>query len=156
MKERILATRPAASADFDYAWKVYQQAIRPLIEPQLQRTWVESNENARFRSVWNEANAHVITLDGTAVGWAAANVTDTEVEIEHFYIEEPHRGKGYATRILTELIRNWLAEGKSVHASVLTAGRATALAKRLGFSHQRQDELVTLMVNAAPQPSGVS
>src|SRR5262249_50880758 len=105
MPQRILATRPATEADFDFAWKVYADIVGPQIEPRLNRAWEDAGERERFRTTWQVESAHVITLDDVAIGWAAARVSRERVDIDHFYLKEEHRAKGYGTIILKELMK---------------------------------------------------
>jgi GNAT superfamily N-acetyltransferase len=146
MKEKLLATRPASDSDFDFAWKVYCKSVKPLIEPKLSRAWVDDDERERFRFLWDPAVAQVITIDDEPVGWGAATVTEEKVVIDHLYFLEEHRGKGYGTRLLSELIQLWKGQGKAVHASVLKENRALSLAARLGFEKLQDDDLARNLV----------
>ncbi|MEW6734858.1 MAG: GNAT family N-acetyltransferase [Acidobacteriota bacterium] len=141
MIERVLETRPATDSDFDFAWRIYLEAVRPMIEPKLNRAWDDADERERFRSIWQPANAHVITLDNQPIGWGSANISDDKAVIDHLYIEEQYRGKGYGTKLLSELLNLWNSQGKAVHASIIKENRAISLSHRLGFEQVHEDAL---------------
>jgi len=141
-----LATHAAKDHDFDFAWSVYSEVVRPLIEPKLNRTWTDSEEMENFREVWNSAESQIITLDGVPIGWGAAKVTDDEVEIYHLYISDQYRGKDYATTLLSELLQQWKAEGKTVRAPVLKDERLIPWTERLGGVKHEENDLIQIMV----------
>ena len=76
-------------------------------------------------------------------GWDTAGI---KAVIDHLYFLEEHRGKGYATRLLSELLQLWKAQGKAVHASVLKENRALSLAARLGFEKLQDDDLARNLI----------
>ena len=133
MAEKILATRPATERDFEYVWSVYSDAVKPHITPHLKNGWQDAVEVEKFRKTWRPDGSHVITVDNTSVGWSEIVVTDNEVHIDHLYIERGHRGKGYGTRLISEMTKQWKEQGKAVRAPVLKDQRLLKLVSRLGF-----------------------
>lgn len=145
-KKRTLATRPATDRDFDFAWEVYVEAVRPVIEPKLDRSWDDAFERERFRETWDAATAHVIALDDEAIGWGAVTESQDRIVIDHFYIREHHRGRGYGATLLSELRKSWTETGKAVHASLVKDSRLIGAAERFGFERTQEDDLVQEMV----------
>lgn len=148
MAEQHLATRPATDGDFQYAWRVYSEAVKPYIEPKLKNGWIDEAEIERFRKVWNVADTHIITINGAAIGWAGAVISDTEVRIDHLYIEADHRGKGYGSKLVSEMSKTWTDQGKRIVAPVMKDQRLIDAAVRLGFQKHAEgdDTLVQLLV----------
>src|ERR1700722_798703 len=133
MAEKILATRPATERDFEYVWSVYSDAVKPHITPHLENGWHDTVEVEKFRKMWGPDGSHIITVDGTSVGWAGIVVTDKEVHIDHLYIERSHRGRGYGTRLVSEMTKQWSEQGKTVRAPVLKDQRLLKLVSPFGF-----------------------
>jgi GNAT superfamily N-acetyltransferase len=140
MKEQLLTTRSATDSDLEYVWKVYKEAVKSHIEPKLKQGWVDANELTNFRKAWKPANSHIIMMDSVPIGWGGVVVTPTEASIEHLYIEPAHRGKGYGTRLISEMLQVWRKEGKAVHAPVLKGSRAIGAATRLGFEKRTDSD----------------
>jgi len=153
MAEKLLKTRPANENDFQYVWNVYSEAVKPLVEPKLKGGWVDTVEIERFRKTWKAAGSHIIMLDNTPIGWGGAVVSEREVRIDHLYIEPSHRGKGYGSRLVAELTKQWSKDGKTVYASVLRdEKRLAVLSSRLGFvkgSDETKQPLVETLVYRA-------
>jgi GNAT superfamily N-acetyltransferase len=148
MPETLLATRPAKESDFQYVWGVYREAVKPYIEPKLKDGWIDSVEIERFRKIWKAADSHIIMVDKTPIGWGGAVVSENEIRIDHLYIEPQHRGKGYGTRLVSELTKMWSKEGKTIYAPVLREKRLVALTSRIGFVKHGDDtdSLVQMLV----------
>lgn len=152
MSEKILKTKPATDKDFPYVWRVYCDAVKHYIEPKLKDGWSDSVEVERFRKTWKAGDSHIITVDGEAIGWCGAKISSNNVHIDHLYIEPSHRGKGYGSRLVSEMITVWKKEGKSVHAPVMKDKRLIAATSRLGFTPQKDEgdsPLVQAMVYQA-------
>jgi GNAT superfamily N-acetyltransferase len=119
--------------DFDYAWKVYSEAVKPHIAPLLKRGWEDHVEVDNFRKVWSLPTSHIITLDQIPVGWIGVLISGDHVEIEHLYIDSSFRGRGIGSRLVSELIKQWNQEGKAVKANELRDPRVSRFASRLGL-----------------------
>ena len=145
MPEKILETRQATAGDLDYAWSVYSENIRPYIEPKLKDTWVDAKQKERFLTIWRPEESYMITVDEKPIGWGAAKISDKEVTLIHHYIEPAAQRKGYSTRLLSELLKEWTGKGRTVHAEVLRDPQAQALYQRLGFIKIKEAELTDLM-----------
>src|SRR5438105_12927678 len=95
-----LETRPATQGDFDFAWKVYSDHVKPLITPHMTRSWVDADERSRFATLWKPQEAHIMLLDGEPVGWFSCNIGQEIVDIEHGYILPAYQHRGIGGRIL--------------------------------------------------------
>ncbi|HET9225048.1 MAG TPA: GNAT family N-acetyltransferase [Thermoanaerobaculia bacterium] len=124
-------------------WETYREAIKPLIGPKLEGGWDDKREQDRFKAVWREDSSHIVMLDGEPIGWGAITLEATTVTIDHFYLLEAHRGKGYGTRILESLISQWNREGKEVRANVIRDNPALSLAPALGFMETEEGTSLT-------------
>lgn len=136
MPEKLLATRPAKDSDFQYVWDVYREAVKAHIGPKLKGGWVDSVEVEKFRKTWKAGDSHIVLMDSIPIGWSGVVASEKEVRIEHLYIEPQHRGKGYGTRLVSEMTKRWTNEGKAVYAPVLREKRLVTAISRLGFSAQ--------------------
>jgi ribosomal protein S18 acetylase RimI-like enzyme len=59
--------RPACSDDYDFALKLYVEAIRPLAS--AWREWVDADQEAQFTNLWRPDDTKIITLTGEDIGW---------------------------------------------------------------------------------------
>jgi GNAT superfamily N-acetyltransferase len=141
-----LRTRAAKEQDFDFVWPIYRDAVRPFVEPKLDRKWDDEEELHRFKNLWRPSESYIITCEGEMIGWYAARVTERRATIHHFAIATPHRGKGHATQLLTKLLQTWTSEGREVEASALKGSRQAVLYQRLGGQQTRKDELAVFMM----------
>jgi GNAT superfamily N-acetyltransferase len=132
--QRILETSRATARDLDYVWSVYRQIVRPLIEPRLPGGWDDSTERGKFIDSFVLDESHILRLDGKPIGWLAGKDDGKTALLEHMYIEEPHRGKGYGGRVFQELLKEWKSAGKKVNVQVLKNTRAREFILRQGFS----------------------
>ncbi len=62
-----IAPRPALSADYPFALKLYIEAIKPLASTWIE--WVDEDQKALFASLWRPDDTWIITLNGEDVGW---------------------------------------------------------------------------------------
>jgi len=113
-----------------------------MIEPKLDAPWDDKREQENFRSIWVPENAHVVMLDSSPIGWGAMTTGSDSITIDHFYLLEPHRGKGYGTKILEAVIADAKRTGKDVRADALKEGRVLSLVPRLGFVEVAENDLV--------------
>jgi GNAT superfamily N-acetyltransferase len=133
MPQQKLETRSATADDINYVWNVYKDAIRSHVEPHLKNGWNDSEELNKFRKAWKPEDSHIIMLDGTPIGWGGATVSASSVTLDHLYIEPSHREKGYAHKLVSELLHRWKQEGKVVRAPILRGSPVIKFATELGF-----------------------
>jgi GNAT superfamily N-acetyltransferase len=132
---KVAETRGGTNADFDFAWKLYAESVRPLIEPHILRErnehWVDKEEKARFSYIWDPAKVLIITCDSMPIGWLAIADSEDAIRIENFYIEKKYRNKGLGTAVLVWLVHHY--QKRPVTASVITSCPSRSLYERVGF-----------------------
>lgn len=145
--EKVATTRPAARTDFEFAWRLYAEAVQPLMEAHIHRrrgeAWVEEREQARFSEIWEPSKVEVIKVGEVPIGWFSVDSSEKEVVLENFYIDASYRGRGLGTAIL-----RWLTSqhaGRTVRAALISGSRPRSLFGRVGFEVAREHDFETVM-----------
>ncbi|MBY4606370.1 GNAT family N-acetyltransferase [Rhizobium sp. 9T] len=133
-------TRDAVEADLGFAWMLYEQSVRPLMEPHLhlarKSAWDENAEKDAFLSIWDLKKVLMITVEDNPIGWLSIDSSENTIRIENIYLLEKFRGHGLGTTLL-----NWLI---SIHPdrpfilSLIEGCRSESLYNRLGFVEQKE------------------
>lgn len=95
-----LETRAAQSSDFDFAWDVYLQTLKPTLMSHVRKPWKDADEKKNFATTWHVNDTHIILLDGTPVGWLSCKVDDKAIEIEHGYVLEKYQRQDIGSILL--------------------------------------------------------
>lgn len=144
---KVAETGTATPADFEFAWKLYADSVRPLIEPHILRerneAWKDDDEKARFATIWDVSKVLIITCDGTPIGWVSVAETDKGVHLKNFYIDELYRNKGLGSAVLRWLITQH--KTRPFTASLIAGTPSRSLYERAGFSETGQVGFETKM-----------
>jgi ribosomal protein S18 acetylase RimI-like enzyme len=143
--------RPACSDDYDFALKLYIEAIRPLAGAWIK--WVEADQEAQFASLWRPNDARIIALDGHEMGWVEFRQTGNEVFLKQLYIAPAYQRRGMGTQVMRLLLEEQRETAKSMALFVLKNNPARRFYERHGFEvvHETHSTLVMRreMVEAA-------
>src|SRR5580704_9516131 len=102
--EEHATLRPAKSEDFEFAWKIYAEAVKPLITPHLRRKWADDEEKRRFATVWRTEKSSIIMLGDKQIGWLAFDESGDEIVIENGYIVPEFQRRGVGSKVVRELL----------------------------------------------------
>jgi ribosomal protein S18 acetylase RimI-like enzyme len=126
-----LSLRPASAHDAELVYGIKHEAYADYAieaygswEEGLQRGYIL--RNLRF--------TRLILVDGTIVGWIAADTEAPAVDIADVHILPVHQRKGYGTEAVGIVLREAFAAGKAVTLGVLKNNPARSLYDRIGFT----------------------
>jgi len=131
--EEHASLRPAKSADFEFAWKIYLEAVKPHITPYLHREWADDDEKRRFATIWRTDKSSIILFGDKQIGWLAFDETADEIVIENGYIVPEFQRRGIGSKIFGELLESWSTKRKPVSLSILKNAPHRLFFERLGF-----------------------
>lgn len=131
--EEHASLRPAKLDDFEFAWKIYLEAVKPHITPHLRRKWVDDEEKRRFATVWRTEKSSIILLGDKQIGWLAFDETADEIVIENGYIVPEFQRRGIGSKVFAELLEGWNSKRKPVSLSILKNAPHRPFFERLGF-----------------------
>src|SRR6185437_2779679 len=137
---KIAETRPATQSDFEFAWKLYSDSVRPMMEQHILRerneSWSHDEEKSRFAKIWDPAKVLIVTCDNEPIGWLSVAKSGDTVHLENFYIEAKYRSKGLGSALLSWLIGQH--KNTMFVTSLITGSRSRSLYERVGFAEKRK------------------
>ena len=141
--------RPSSDADATWIAELRAVVMRPDLERlgRFDPVWVRE----RFLRAFVPANTRLIEVDGETAGSIAVrpepagHAEPREYWLEHFYIDDAHRGRGLGTGVLRRVLAE-LADGRPVRLNVLQGSPARRLYERHGFVFEREDEVDVWLV----------
>jgi GNAT superfamily N-acetyltransferase len=135
-------SRNASDSDRAFAWSLYADSIRELVEPLIQEErgvpWSEEEEARRFEEIWEPQNTQIFELEDRPIGWIAVKRESGYAFLENFFIAPEVRGRGLGTAALA-----WLKEqigDATIRAHLLPNSRARSFYERAGFVLEREDK----------------
>ena len=142
----VLETREASSSDFDFAWEVYAEAVKPLITGYIDRGWDEAYEKNNFASIWKTEDTHIAQYDGEDVGWFSYTIEgegDT-VRVDHGYLKASHQRRGIASIIANFIIEEARRRGlRFLVAEVLNNNTMIPFFERNGFQMNKTGDITS-------------
>jgi ribosomal protein S18 acetylase RimI-like enzyme len=138
--------RPACLDDYDFALKLYVEAIRPLAGAWIE--WVDEVQEAQFASLWRPANTRIIALDGQDIGWVEFRQTGDEVFLKQLYISPRHQRRGIGSQVMRLLLEEQRGAAKSMALFVLKNNPALRFYRRHGFDIVRETYTTFVMRRA--------
>jgi ribosomal protein S18 acetylase RimI-like enzyme len=127
-----ITLRPACSADYPFALRLYVQTIKPLAITWME--WVDTNQEAQFASLWRQNDTRIITLDGQEdIGWVEFRTTGDEVFLKQFYISPEHQRRGLGSQVMRLLLKEQRGAARSMALFVLKSNPASRFYQRHGF-----------------------
>jgi ribosomal protein S18 acetylase RimI-like enzyme len=137
--------RLACSGDYDFALKLYVEAIRRLAGAWIK--WVEADQEAQFTSLWRQDDTRIITLDGQEIGWVEFRWTGDELFLKQLYIAPKHQRQGIGSQII-RLLNEQARTAKSMALFVLKNNPAFRFYERHGFEVVRETHTTLVMRRA--------
>lgn len=138
--------RKATPDDFDFAWRLYAEAVKPFITPLMDRPWVDEDEQRRFSTIWDAAKTSIISVGNERVGWIAVDDTAAKVMIENVCIAPSHRQRGIGGRVIEKIVTDSRAKGKPVELHVLKDTHSETWFSKLGFKTVGEEKIVKTMI----------
>ncbi|MEZ5323512.1 MAG: GNAT family N-acetyltransferase [Verrucomicrobiales bacterium] len=134
----LILYRPATEDDVEPMMRIGHEGVRPHVEKV--RGWNQEAEEARFREHFDIEKVSVICLDGEDIGYLK-----TESYVDHFYIDgiylkSGRRNGGVGTEVIKGIIKEAVADNKSVRLRVFRTNPARNLYARLGFAVVRETD----------------
>jgi ribosomal protein S18 acetylase RimI-like enzyme len=133
--------RPAKPEDFEFAWNIYSEAVKPHITPYLRRKWDDDEEKRRFATLWRTEKSSIILLKDKQIGWLAFDETANEIVIENAYIVPEFQRRGIGSKVFGELLERWGPKRKPVSLSVLKNAPHRPFFERLGFQASGENDM---------------
>ena len=127
-----ITLRPAVAQDFEYCKRLYLSGMSKIIdELNLDRT----AQAAGLQQQWVLTEVHIITLDGSDVGWLQTKTQDDELFVAQLFVDTPFQRRG----IGKQLLRRTRAElGEHCTLVLLAAPAAGDYYPHLHFEHHPQ------------------
>jgi ribosomal protein S18 acetylase RimI-like enzyme len=142
-----ITLRPACSADYALALKLYVEAIKPLASAWME--WVDHEQEAHFANLWRPADTRIITLGGQEdIGWVEFRATEDEVFLKQLYISPEHQRRGIGSRVMRLLLEERRGTAKSMALFVLKNNPAFRFYERHGFAVVRETHTMLVMRRA--------
>ncbi len=129
--DQTIELRPATPEDFDFAWGLYRDLMKPLAEQLME--WKEERQKVVVERDVVSGQALIIVAGGREVGWLHVREEANEIELRQLYIVPAQQNRGIGTEIMERLMGEARRESKPLTLQVMKNNRAYALYKRLGF-----------------------
>lgn len=132
-----LTYQQATEKDIDYLLDLRTKTMVPH--------YAESNlptdrETTLGRILDQFDKAYIIFLNNQPIGLLKINREDTNIDILQLQIDPSQQGKGLGKMILTDILEEASAKGKTASLSVLKTNKAQKLYLSLGFKTISEDE----------------
>ncbi len=129
--DRTIDLRPSTAKDFDFAWGLYRDLMKPLAEELME--WKEERQKVVVEREVVSGRASIIVAGGREVGWLYVREEANEIELCQLYIVPAQQNCGIGTEIMRRLMGEARRKSKPLILEVMKNNRACALYKRLGF-----------------------
>jgi len=121
--------RHMTPGDFVYCWRIYGEAMAPLVAG-----WNEQAQRRMVELALGEEGASIMVVDKSDAGWLHVSETRFDIHLGHLYLEADRRNQGLGTRFLQWMTERAKRKGKAFTLDVMMNNRARALYERLGFA----------------------
>ena len=128
--------RPATDEDFDFAWLLYRDLMKPLTEELLE--WNELRQNAVVEEASTYKGTSIIVVNESNAGWLQVSDIPSGIYLDQLYILPAMQNHGIGTAIVRQLCDRGRKEGKTLTLEVMKNNRARLFYERLGFRVIRQ------------------
>ena len=123
--------RPASSADFRFAWSLYQDLMKPLTVELLE--WNEPGQKHVVELALAQEGTSIIVIDALDAGWLQVGESPDSVYLGQLYLAASFQNCGVGTAIVRSLRDQARQAGKALTLDVMKNNRARTLYRRLGF-----------------------
>lgn len=132
-----LTYQKATENDIDYLLDLRTKTMVPH--------YAESNlptdrETTLQRILYQFDKANIIFLDNHPIGLLKVDRTDTNIDILQLQLDPNQQGKGLGRMILSDILNEASASGKTASLSVLKTNKAQHLYSSLGFEIVSEDK----------------
>lgn len=132
-----IALRCAHIQDFDFCKRLYFDGMKTVIE---ELHLDPAAQEAGLREQWIPAEVHIITLNGSDVGWLQTKKQEEGVLLAQLFVDAPFQRSGIGTEIMDRLIAKARKDDQAVLLAVAKMNPALRLYKRLSFHVTHEDE----------------
>ncbi|MCJ7933072.1 MAG: GNAT family N-acetyltransferase [Chryseobacterium sp.] len=132
-----LTYKKATENDIDFLLDLRMKTMNPHYASSNLPT---DRETTLSRILYEFEKANIIFLDQQPIGLLKINRTDVTTEVLQLQIDPSQQGKGLGRMILTGILEEASAAGKTVSLSVLKTNKAQHLYTSLGFTIIGEDE----------------
>ena len=132
-----LTYQKATENDIDY---LLDLRIKTMVPQYAESNLPTDRETTLQRILYQFDKANIIFLDNHPIGLLKVDRTDTNIDILQLQIDPDQQGKGLGKMILTDILEEASAAGKTASLSVLKTNKAQHLYSSLGFKVVSEDE----------------
>jgi ribosomal protein S18 acetylase RimI-like enzyme len=124
--------RAARSDDFQFAWSLYRELMKPLTEELVGR-WNEQGQKQVVQMALAQQGTFIIVEDKSDVGWMQVIDSPDAMYLGQLYVAPPSQNCGIGTAILRELIDKARKGNRTLTLDVMKNNRSRLLYQRLEF-----------------------
>jgi ribosomal protein S18 acetylase RimI-like enzyme len=132
-----LTYQKATENDIDY---LLDLRIKTMVPHYAESNLPTDRETTLQRILYQFDKANIIFLDNHPIGLLKVDRTDSNIDILQLQIDPDQQGKGLGKMILTDILEEASAAGKTASLSVLKTNKAQHLYSSLGFKVVSEDE----------------
>jgi ribosomal protein S18 acetylase RimI-like enzyme len=129
---RAFQLRPATGQDFQFAWSLYRDLMKPLTT-ELLHYWNESGQRGVVELALAQEGTSIIVIDGKDAGWLHVIESPDGIYLGQLYLAPSSQNRGIGTAIVKELTDEAAQAKKALTLDVMKNNRARSLYERLGF-----------------------
>lgn len=124
--------RPACGSDFDFAWILYEEPMKPLTVDLLGR-WNDLAQMTVVKDAVGHPGTSIIVIQNVDIGWLQVLESPDALYLAQLYIHADLQNHGIGTAIVQDLSAEARQGGKALTLDVMRNNRARHLYERLGF-----------------------
>lgn len=132
-----LTYQKATENDLDY---LLDLRIKTMVPHYAESNLPTDRETTLQRILYQFDKGHIILLDNQPIGLLKIDRGDTNIDILQLQIDPSQQGKGLGRMILSDILKEASATGKTASLSVLKTNKAQHLYSSLGFKIVGEDE----------------
>jgi ribosomal protein S18 acetylase RimI-like enzyme len=130
--DREFQLRPTGSEDFQFAWSLYTDLMKPLTAELLGK-WNEPEQKRVVELAVAAEGTSIIVIDGLDAGWLQVIESPDSIYLGQLYLARSLQNRGIGTAILRQLWDTARHAGKALTLDVMKNNRARLLYERVGF-----------------------
>ena len=132
-----LTYQKATENDIDY---LLDLRIKTMVPHYAESNLPTDRETTLQRILYQFDKANIIFLDNHPIGLLKVDRTDSNIDVLQLQIDPDQQGKGLGKMILSDILEEASAAGKTASLSVLKTNKAQHLYSSLGFKAVGEDE----------------
>lgn len=129
--------KKATENDIDY---LFDLRTKTMVPHYAEANLPTDRETTLKRILYQFEKGNIIFLNDEPIGLLKVDRTETHIDILQLQIDPNQQGKGLGKMILTDILKEASATGKTATLSVLKVNKAQHLYMSLGFKTVREDE----------------